>query len=307
MLIDPGYTLAEGFQTYLATDSAMKSPRSAKSDAYFLGVALHFFTEVRHKTLVAEVRLEDLQIFQIWLSKEQTMAGGKIKEPWGDTTIEFYCRILKKFFRKMHHTDRILKNPCEIWKVPRGTSEDRRPMTLEEFDAIHAAAPEWFKAPLMFIRLTGARGASLATLTWADVHFERHALILKSRKGGLKKMKTIPIPMYPALYFLLSNEAAKRASLTPGHVFHGPNGFPITAQEISSEGSRLIRKVVGLSGVVLYGLRHAIAMEMTAAGVPTEIIRQAMGHSSIAQTSHYAKNIASTVVGDAMNLIRGKK
>ncbi len=302
------YSLAWEFQLYLESDSAQKTARSAQSDAYFLGIALDFLNNVRQKHYVDQVRLEDLQIFQIWLSKEQKLENGSIKEVWGDTTIEFYTRILKKFFRKMHHTDKILKNPCEIWKVPRGTAEERRPMTLEEFDKIYDAAPEWFKPPLMFIRLTGARGASLASLSWADVNFEKRAVILKSRKGGLKKMKTIPIPMYPALYDFLNE---KRVDGSPSRdsdpVFLGPNGLAITAQEISSEGSRLIRKVVGLSGVVLYGLRHAIAVEMTAAGVPTEIIRQAMGHSSIAQTSHYSKNIASSVVGDAMSLVRGKK
>ncbi len=311
-LEDPNLTLEQAFSTYLETDSAQKSPRSAKSDAYFLGVALHFLTSVRGKTLVHEVRLEDLQIFQIWLSKEQYLSPGRVKEAWGDTSIEFYCRILKKFFRKMLHTDRIRKNPCEIWKVPRGTTEARRPMTLEEFDLIHAAAPDWFKPVIMFIRLTGSRGASVAALTWADVQFEKQTLILKSRKGGLKQMKLIPIPIYPALYEFLSNERFKaedgsKTILPTDPVFWGASGRPVTAQEISSEGSRLIRKVVGLSGVVLYGLRHAIGAEMTAAGIPLEITRQAMGHSSVAQTSHYARGIASNVVGEALEKIRHKK
>lgn len=303
--VDPNYALGEAFATYLETDSAQKSPRSAKADAYFLNVALHFLTSVRQKACVADVRLEDLQIFQIWLSKEQTISSSSIKEPWSDTTIEFYCRILKKFFRKMHHTDRIHKNPCELWKVPRGTADVRRPMTLAEFDKIYSAAPDWFKPILLFIRLTGSRGASVESLTWSDVHFDSRTLILRSRKGGLKQTKLIPIPMYPALFEFLENES-KKIEMKPGNpVFWGPNLAPVTAQEISSEGSRLIRKVVKLKGVVLYGLRHAMGAEMTAAGIPLEITRQAMGHSSVTQTSHYAKGIASSVVGDAMSSIRG--
>lgn len=308
---DSKYPLAKAFATYLETDSAQKSPRSAKSDAYFLEIALFFLETVRNKPLVSDVRLEDLQIFQIWLSKEQKYSGVRFKEAWTDTTIEFYCRVLKKFFRKMFHTDRIRKNPCDLWRVPRGTAEVRRPMSLEEFDAIHLAAPEWFKPILTFIRMTGARGASVESLVWADVQFSKHTLILKSRKGGLKQMKLIPIPMYPALYEFLEAEyrkVQKTASTNPNYpVFWGPLGVAVTAQEISSEGSRLILKVVKLSGVVLYGLRHAIGAEMTAAGIPLEITRQAMGHSSVAQTSHYAKGIASSVVRDAMNSIRGKK
>jgi site-specific recombinase XerD len=292
-------SLASEFQLYLQTDSAQKTPRSAKADAYFLGIALHFFEKIQNKTLVSQIRLEDLQIFQTWLAKEKS---------WSDTTIEYYCRVLKKFFRKMFHLERIRKNPCDLWKVPRGTTEARLPMSLEEFEKIHAAAPDWFKPILIFIRMTGARGASVASLTWADVHFDSETLILRSKKGGLKQTKLIPIPMYQALFDFLDAESWKVPFVDPKNpLFFGPKGTPVTAQEISSEGSRLI-KLVGLRGkVVLYGLRHAIGAEMTAAGIPLEITRQAMGHSSVTQTSHYAKGIASSVVKDAMNSIRGKK
>jgi site-specific recombinase XerD len=305
-------TLADEFNLYLATDSAQKSPRSAKADAYFLGVALHFLNNVRKVLHVEQVRLEDLQLFQLWLAKEQILPSGSIKEPWSDTTTEYYCRVLKKFFRKMHATDRIAKDPCKLWKVPRGTAEARRPMTITEFEAIHEAAPDWFKPILMFIRLTGSRGASVQTLTWADVHFEEKTLILRSRKGGLRQMKLIPIPMYPALYEFLHEELVKvaddeRPPRATDPVFWSEYGLPVTAQQISSEGSRLI-KLCGFRGkVVLYGLRHALATEMTAAGIPLEITRQAMGHSSITQTSHYAKGIASAAVSEAFGSIRGKK
>jgi integrase len=197
----------------------MKGERSAKADAYFLNVALFFFNEHRKVFHVEHIRLEDLQIFQLWLAKEQELAGGKIKEPWSDTSIEFYTRILKKFFKKMVATDRILKNPCALWKVPRGSGEARRPMTIKEFEQVYTASPEWFKPILMFIRLTGSRGASLESLRWSDVNFETQTLILKSRKGGLKQLKLIPIPMYPALFEFLESEFWKKASKPDSPVF----------------------------------------------------------------------------------------
>lgn len=300
------YSLTEEFQLFLQTDSAMKGERSARADAYFLGIALHFFTAERKLEYVNLVRLEDLQLLQLWLAKLQKLPGGKTKEPWADPTIEFYSRVLKKFFRKMFHVEKIQRNPCTLWKVPKGSPIQRRPMSMEEFDKLHFAAPDWFRPILTFIRLTGARGASVASLTWSDIHFDKQTLILRSRKGGLKQVKLIPIPMYPALHEFLESEYCKTFAET-GPVFWGPCGMAVTAQEISSEGSRLI-KVAGLRGkVVLYGLRHAIGAELTAAGVPLEITRQALGHSSINQTSHYAKGIASSVVGDAFAQIRGAK
>ncbi len=303
------YSIAAEFQLFLESDSAQKTPRGAKADAYFLGVALHFMNKVRQLEYIDQVRLEDLQILQRWLSEPQQIGLAK-KEAWSDTTVEYYTRIIKKFFRKMHATDRIAKNPCAIWKVPRGTAEVRRPMSLQEFEQIYAASPEWFRPILTFLRMTGSRGASVAALTWADVDFKSRIVILRSRKGGLKQTKLIPIPMYPALYdFLykavLDVQDFERPPLTSDPVFWGPRGIAVTAQEITSEGSRLIKKL-GLKGVVLYGLRHAVGAEMTAAGIPLEITRQAMGHSSVTQTSHYAKGIASSVVSEAFARIRGE-
>lgn len=304
------YSLAEAFATFLETDSAQKAPKSAAADRRFLGIALHYFNTVRNIENLDGVTIEDLQRFQLWLLKEQVV-GGRRKEPWTQPSVEFYCRTLKKFFRKMFHIDRIPKNPAELWKVPRGTSLRRRAMTQNEYLRVYAAAPAWFRPVLMFMRLTGSRGASAADLTWQDLDFDKGLVLLRSRKGGLGVTKEIPIPMYPALREFLESERAKIANGRPGRandpVFWGPFGLSVTAQEISSEGSRLIRKVVKLQGVVLYGLRHAIAVEFTEAGIPLEITRQAMGHSSIQQTSHYAKGIASRAVADAFSQVRGKK
>lgn len=296
------YSLSDAFSTFIETDSAQKADRSQKADRRFLDLVLHFFNTSRKKTTVQEITLEDLERLQIWLKNGQQV-GSKFKEPWTQTTIQFYCRTLKKFFRKMQHMDYIVKNPADYWKVLRGTNKARRAMTKEEFAKIHDAAPDWFKPVLMFMRLTGARGASTADICWADIDLKKGVLVLTSRKGGAGQSKSIPIPIYPALEEFLKSHPKSRSS---DPLFWGPNGFPVTAQEISTEGSRLIRKIVGLRGVVLYGLRHSVAVEMTTAGIPLETVRQAMGHSSIAQTSHYAKGIASDVVKDAFDLIRNK-
>lgn len=299
--------LSDEFKIYLSTDSAMKSKRSANGDAYFLGVALHFFNEVHSVFHIEQIRLEHLQLLQLWLADEQKI-GTKVKAPWGDTTVEYYCRVLKKFFRKMHDTDRVLKNPCRLWKVPKGTGKERQPMTEAQFKLLHTASVEWFKPIAMFMWLTGARGASIALLTWGDVNFETRQLALKSRKGGLKKMKIIPIYLYDELHEFLLSESCKATFAPEAPVFWGPNGTRITAQEISSEGSRLNRKVLKLPpDVVLYSIRHAIGRDLAENGTSLETARQALGHSNVSQTSHYSKKIASKTVGDAMSKIRGKK
>jgi integrase len=296
-------TLEEALSIFLETDSAQKAERSQRADRRFFKIALLYFTGLGRK-YCSDIELEDIQRFALWLEKPQSI-GGIEKEAWAQPSIALRFQTLKKLFRKLFLTERIRRNPFDLFKVDRGQSRRRRPMTLVEFEKIQTLAPDWVRPVLAFMRLTGARGASIAMLTWGDVDFERHGLILKSRKGGARRMKEIHFPLYPALEELLEKERFKYLEHPPPEspIFLGPSGQPVTAQDISTAGSRLIKRA-GIKGVVLYGLRHAIATELTEAGVPLEITRQAMGHSSIGQTSHYASGIASKAVSDALELIR---
>ena len=298
------YPLKEAFASFVEIDSARKGERTRKADRRFFEIALWFFETERNAFQVSEVRLEDLERLNLWLEAPQTV-GGTPKEAWSQTTIALNCRLLKKFFRKMVAVGHLDRNPAEFWEVPGGSGERRRAMKSEEFDQIFAIEPAWYQPILRCMYLTGARGASIATLNWGHVDFSTEAILLSSRKGGAGKVKLIPIRMYPALKEFMELEFKKVFAAPQMHVFAGPRGERVTAQEISTEGSRLIKKC-GLTGVVLYGLRHAIAVEMTQAGISLEIIRQALGHSSITHTSRYAQGIASSVVGDALEQIRKK-
>ena len=49
-----------------------------------------------------------------------------------------------------------------------------------------------------------------------------------------------------------------------------------------------------------HGLRHTFARNMSKGGARIEVIRDALGHSSIAVTDHYLRGVASTDVVDEM-------
>lgn len=301
------YPLKEAFANFVEIDSARKVRRTRKADQRLFDIALHFFETERKKALVSEVQLEDLERFNLWLESPQTI-GGTQKEAWSQTTIALNCRLLKKFFRKMVAAGYIDRNPAEFWGVPGGSGERRRAMTDQEFDQIYAIAPAWFQPILRLMDLVGARGASIAALNWEHVDFSTETLLLSSRKGGPGKLKLIPIRMFPELQQFMSGEFNKTSiHRTPGTpVFWGPRGIRVTAQEISTEGSRL-KKKCGLTDVVLYGLRHRIAVKMAQKGINLELIRQALGHSSITHTSRYVQSISSSYVSDALESIRNKK
>lgn len=316
--LDLPYTLEEAFSSFIETESTQKTERTLRADRRFLALALYFLTKERNLTTVDEVGFEDLQYFQLWAARPQNKPG-IAKEAWSDTTVSHCSKLIKQVFRKLERTGRIKKNPAEYWKVPCGTGLRRRPMSQEEFEKLYRFSPEWFKPILAFIRLTGARGASVASIVWGDIDFEAKTLVLRSRKGGLKKTKTIMLPLYEELYEFLSNHRINsleqkngdisKWDLSVAHkllpIFKNKFGQPITAENISSYGHHLI-KTCGLEGLVIYSLRHAIAVDMTKADISLETTRQAMGHSNIAQTSDYARGIDIDSVNKAFNQIRSR-
>lgn len=295
--IDLQYPLKDAFASFLATDSAQKTKGSQKGDRRFLDLALDFFHSSNILKL-SDVTLESLQLFQLHMASEFG---------WSSTTISKQSTLLRSVFKKATATGKIAKDPCELWKVPRGTPQRRRPMTLEEFNQLMGQPmPDWLRPVLLFIRLTGARGASVASLEWADVNFQTKRLYLSSRKGGLGKMKRIPFPMYSALYEFMEQHYLRRGHIYNSlkYVFTGDDyGQQLTGHRISDTCYRLI-KASGLKGVVLYSLRHALAVDLTENGVSIEIVRQLMGHSSISQTQTYAQGVSSDSLGESMNSIR---
>lgn len=287
------------FQRYIETESIQKSKGSQKSDSNLLYRAETFFTIVCDLNFIDEITLEHLQFFQINCAKHLK---------WSDTTIAVRMKILKSVFKKLMIMGSIAKNPAEHWKIPAGVGKKRRAMNEHEFQELMNAISDhnaWLVDVLAFIRLTGARPIACAGLKWSDVDFSKAVVYLHSSKGGVKVEKTIEFPMHRNLYQLLANIWKHRDfSLRNEFVFGDNSRQPLTNHRISVAASRLIKQAK-LTGVVLYSLRHALAVDLTESGVPMEITRQLMGHSSIRQTQEYAKGIGIKTLNESMEKIRG--
>lgn len=289
------YPIKEAFASYLETDSAQKTESTQKSDRKFLEVAEHFFCFSLCLRELKQIKIEHLQLFQLYMSRDLKLSY---------TTISLRLTVLRSVFKKAFVHGRIPSDPCEHWKVPRGTHVQRRAMTQSEFNQLRRQSmPDWLRPVLEFIRFTGARGASVASLRWSDVEFSKLRLYLSSRKGKLRHVQRTPFPLYEGLNAFLSHH---QSSSSGEYVFTDDDGRPLTGHRISSAAHRAI-KTAGLEGVVLYSLRHALAVDLTESGVSIEITRQLMGHSNISQTQNYAKGVSSDSLSDSVKLIRARE
>lgn len=295
--------ISEGFKAYFETESVFKSKKSKDNDQRYINFAFHFLSAVKGLEYLDEVELEHLQGFQSWIELAHK-CGEESKDRWAIPTVARCCKMIKHLFHKAAMTKKLKEDPALYWSIPVGESKRRRPMTLEEFNTIYEKSESWFKPVLTFKRHTGARGSSIAGLQWQDVDLARRILVLRSRKGGRQKVRQITLPVVDEVFSLLVGLRNARPFARPtDHIFLTGVGEPIDPRWIASCASRLIKKC-GLEGVVFYGLRHALATDMTEAGISLEITRQALGHSSVRTTQIYAQGIGIASIAKAIDAVR---
>lgn len=299
-------TIEAGFALYYESESTKKSSRSRCNDKRYLNFAFHFLAAVRGLAHIDDVGLEDLEALRKWLLASQK-AGNETKAPWAEATVSRCCATLKRVFRFLMMIKRATNDPTVYWTIPVPDQNRRRPMTAQEFEAIYARSPDWFRPCLKFMRDTGARASSVTRLCWGDVDFHNRSLRLRSKKGPRARAKVIDHPMLQELSSLLASMRRSRPFAgSDDPVFLNASGAPLDPEWVSRVGNRLIADC-GFKGVVLYGLRHALATELTEAGVPMEITRQALGHASVQTTQIYARGIGQNSIRDALTKVRGEK
>ncbi|MBM3495017.1 MAG: integrase [Armatimonadetes bacterium] len=144
------------------------------------------------------------------------------------------------------------------------------------------------RALLLFLYNTGARIAEALAVRPADIEFTRPHHVRLHGKGNKDRI----CPLWPETV-----EALLQAGATPAlperHVFLSARGTPL-----SRDGAAyLLRKYIKLAAATLPGLiakkvtphtlRHSCAVALLQAGVDLTVIRDYLGHVSVATTNRY--------------------
>jgi integrase len=174
-------------------------------------------------------------------------------------------------------------------------------MSFEQYAKLLGACSGWLRDAVEFTFLTGVPPTCIERLEWSDVNLPARSYSILRKKGRKAQWRKIPMGMSEHTFALLCR---LRQGASDGHVFKDECGRPLLADRISRGANEALR-AAGVKGVTFYGLRHALASDMTAAGVATEVVRQAMGHQSIATTQKYANKLKLEVVTDALESVRG--
>lgn len=146
---------------------------------------------------------------------------------------------------------------------------------------------------------TGCRRGELLRLEWSRVTLEKGKEAITLNARHTKSGKPRQVPLNATAIASVKRRAAWRAEHAPdspwvfcrqggGYVKSLRNGFEVAA------------KAAGLDDLRIHDLRHTAASWLVTDGVPLEVVKELLGHSSITMTERYA-HLAPHRVREAVN------
>jgi len=196
------------------------------------------------------------------------------------------------------------QNPAVLASPPRTRGRRLSPPSAEEVQRIITAAFDADASLGTFVFLaatTGARRGELGGLRWSDVDFEKRQLVIErsvyavdgtTATKGTKTDRARRIALGPATLEVLRRHRDLTLQTLEGAgpdcggltwVFPGMNGRPLHPDTLTQRFRRLVLQL----GVPcrLHDLRHFVATQALAAGVPVRTVSGRLGHAN-ASTTH---------------------
>jgi integrase len=180
-------------------------------------------------------------------------------------------------------------NPVDVIPTRRSESDHQRPIALEEFLRLHAAAPEPWRTAVLIAWHTGLRQKDVATLRWSEI---RDGAILHTPGKTARFGRAVEIPVHPQL-------AAALAALPRNNDFVLGQWWP--AGSIPDHDRRRFAALLAscgiasnASGIVNFNsLRDSLVSRLDAAGIPRHAIRGMVGHVSDDTTDLYSHDLTT--------------
>jgi integrase len=204
-----------------------------------------------------------------------------------------YLRTLKASFNIAKNWDWISENP--FTKIKFGRIQQVKPkfITRKELDLIlQNVKSEELSNIFLFGWYTGCRLNEIVTIKYKNIDLSNRTIIIgdESFKSKNGKSRTIPISneLYVNVFERINIEDKE------SYVFTKQNGFPFNRDYVSRSFLHA-RRNAGLSeDIHFHTLRHSFASHLALKGVPITVIKELLGHSSIAVTQIYSHtNLAS--------------
>lgn len=235
-----------------------------------------------------------------------------------NSLIHKFCVLVKELFEAAVDEGLCITNPAKKLTPAKGTTHARRPLTTPERRLIEKVAPSSDAGPYVALMLyAGCRPGEAGIVQGKDVNIEEGTLHVRGTKTAAAD-RYVPISekLMPYLVGLKQNEFAVKDYY----------GNPTTPQARKGLWKRFMRELNLAAGAKVgrpnkntphdipleellaadlqpYLLRHTFCTDLEAAGVPINVARDLMGHSSITITSKIYTHRSDAALQDAARKI----
>jgi integrase len=230
----------------------------------------------------------------------------KQPRPLSAKTVRNIAGVLSSAFSRAIKWGLLTMNPVSNSEPPVPKKRKGMGLTVAQIDMlIEAATGPWCIG--LFLEMAvglGARRGEVLALRWSDI-VDGRALIFRSlsqTKGVLEfkgtktddpRVAKIPEETLPKLKAHRMRQDEFRLKFGPDYrhdldlIFANPDGSPLKPDSISATVSALFKrlKIPKPKGGALHLLRHTLASQMLASGVPLTAVSQRLGHSSARVTA----------------------
>ena len=247
-----------------------------------------------------KIRLDEINVVHI--ERYKSLMVAKRISP---KTINNRLTVLSKCLRCAHDW---LGSPMPTIKLLRCPPPKTDYLTTAECDMLLTSTKGQLQEMVLLALRTGMRQGEIRGLQWSSIDWQNRSITVRHTQYDRKRVLVSPksnrerhIPIDADVYEMLF----RRKQLV-GYVFTNPqrNGEPFTSHRVE-EDLGIICRDAQLRRITWHVLRHTFATQLTLRGVPLTVVKELLGHSTIATTMRYS-HVAPSALRSAIELLNPK-
>jgi len=270
------------------------NPKTCRSRYLYL-IEFLAWRENAGKLEIETTTSKEISDYHNYLSQRRNKTtGGKLHHK----TQYAHLRVLREFFGLLQAENGLKENPCSSLKLnyPKEQTE-RNILTQNEIKALYEVCEDAQERTILSLAYgCGLRAEEMVKLDIRHVKLKERILIVERGKGNKRRV----IPLSPGVAKDLSEYFYyERENLKIGRDYKAGN----FAFMLHSRGGRMQQhtynkhlktiikrtenQTIILKDITLHNLRHSIATHLIEQGIPTQQVRQFLGHSQLETTQIY--------------------
>ena len=191
--------------------------------------------------------------------------------------------LLSRLLNEAVLDGRLMANPAAGVPLPRQTSSEVRPWTVEELMAVALAAGR-YEPLIVWLGMMGTRWAETVGLEWSKIR-DGAVLIDSSLSEVNGKFHRVPTKTFASRRLPLPTEVSRRLpDPSAGLVFTTTHGNPVRSAAFRSRVFRPACERAGVRPIRVHDLRHTCASLLVSNGASPKAVQSWLGHQDLRVT-----------------------